>query len=446
VKHNPNCELCQNNRPFEIPPDLYNALKRGKLVIFAGAGISTESSNVYTYSLNDELINDLGYSPEIAKLALPDLVSLFENQDNGRRKLLMKIRGRIQYVKSFKKLFNAATSFHQELADIHQISEIVTTNWDDFFEQVCDAVPFVIPKDFTFWELPERRVLKIHGSINNLNTIVASRTDYNKCQENLAQGLIGSFLKTILATKTIVYCGYSLNDSDFQQIQETLSKEMGQFMPHAYFVTINPCIRDKIDTSKITPIVTDATYFMHGLKKKLISDKIMNDPSIYNDVESELDILHRIHTKLLCRYDLEINPIIIYTYSFQDGISDALEHGLFNRRTGKYLCPTFIGNRINNYENILKRKEKIGKYWDVAYIDGYIYGLSFFIVPKSVRSKMPLYYILGYDEDIYDKKDFDRLLKNKEIYNIKAHKAAVNIYKRELKDKDLIPHHTPFLL
>lgn len=440
------CELCKNNLPFEIPTDLYQALRQGKLVVFAGAGVSTESANVFPYTLYDELCDDLGIESQETNLSFPDLVSRFENQDNGRRKLLSKIRRRIQYVKSFKKLFYVATSFHRELADIHQIHEIVTTNWDDFFEQVCDAVPFVVPEDFMFWELPERRVLKIHGSINNLNTIIASRSDYDECQNNLTGGTIGGFLRVLLATKTIVYCGYSFGDPDFQLINEALTREMGKLMPHAYIVTIDDKISQKISSSKITPIMTDATYFLHCLKNKLISDKIMIDPEVYLYVDAELDVLHDIHTKVLDKYDLKANPSLIYTYSFQDGLSDALEYGLRSRRTGMFLCPTYIERQIENYLQLLREKEEKGKYWDVAYIEGFIQGLSYFIAPKDIRAGMPLFYILGCNEMILDKKDFDRLLKNAKNYDSKAYKSAVSIYKKTCEGTDLVPQHTPFLL
>lgn len=176
MRHSPDCVQCKLNRPFKIPQDMYDALKEGKLVVFAGAGISTESAKAFPSSLYDELCDDLKIEAKNTELPFPDLVSLFEDQDNGRRKLLSKIRERVRYAKSFRKLFDLVTSFHRELADIHQIREIVTTNWDDFSEQLCDAVPFVVPKDFMLWEIPERRVLKIHGSIDNFNTIVASRS------------------------------------------------------------------------------------------------------------------------------------------------------------------------------------------------------------------------------------------------------------------------------
>ena len=33
-----------------------------------------------------------------------------------------------------------------------QIENIITTNWDDFFERECGATPYVSPEDFALWE------------------------------------------------------------------------------------------------------------------------------------------------------------------------------------------------------------------------------------------------------------------------------------------------------
>jgi hypothetical protein len=444
--HNPDCEICRNNKPFEIPGDLYESLKDGKLVIFAGAGVSTESTNVFPYSLYDELCDDIGIDPKNCKLLFPDLVSLFEQQDNGRRKLLAKIRGRVQYIKSFIKLFTLSTRFHHELADIHQIDEIITTNWDDFFEIVCDAVPFVISKDFVFWEIPERKVFKIHGSINNLSTIIASKSDYEKCRKELSQGVIGSYLRVLLATKTIVYCGYAFNDPDFLEIHEILTKEMNEILPHAYMVTLDKHISEKIGSFRITPILTDATFFLHSLKEKLIADEIINSPEIYRDVIEQLAVLRNIHTNVMHTYDIKRNPSIIYTYSYQDGLLDALERGLTKHGTGEYLCQVFIENNISNYLNIMKKKEKERKYWDVAYIEGYIRGLMYFITPKSLRSQIPYFYIMGRNEMIFDKERFDKLLKNEKSYDAKVYRSAVKLYQKRFTGEDIIPEHTPFLL
>jgi hypothetical protein len=101
------------------------------------------------------------------------------------------------------------------MSTIWQFSDIVTTNWDDFFERECLALPFVAPEDFVFWGVPGRRVLKIHGSMLNLGSIVATREDYTACSEKLTANLIGGSLKHILGIHTAVFVGYSLRDDDF---------------------------------------------------------------------------------------------------------------------------------------------------------------------------------------------------------------------------------------
>jgi len=66
---------------------------------------------------------------------------------------------------------------------------------------------------------------------------------------------------------------------------------MKRFMPHAYIVTTDKHMPGKADISNITHIMTDATYFLHCLKERLISDNIMTDPDVYHDANLELDAL-----------------------------------------------------------------------------------------------------------------------------------------------------------
>ena len=76
-----------------------------------------------------------------------------------------------------------------------------------------------------------RFVLKIHGSIDNLSSVIATSEDYEKCYKQLQNGIIGATLKNILATKTVVFIGFSFGDEDFAQIMEYLRNEMGELYP-----------------------------------------------------------------------------------------------------------------------------------------------------------------------------------------------------------------------
>src|SRR5687768_8622807 len=94
------CAVCKNNLPFEIPNEIIDALVNEQLVIFAGAGISTESKLIFKETLYEDVAFDLDLEPE-EELSFPKLMSLFCNQKNGRQKLLEKIKERFDYCQKF---------------------------------------------------------------------------------------------------------------------------------------------------------------------------------------------------------------------------------------------------------------------------------------------------------------------------------------------------------
>ena len=44
------CAICKEQKPFVMPKEILDAAKNGELVLFCGAGISTENKNVLPYS------------------------------------------------------------------------------------------------------------------------------------------------------------------------------------------------------------------------------------------------------------------------------------------------------------------------------------------------------------------------------------------------------------
>src|ERR1051326_6856064 len=137
-----NCEHCRNRLEFQLPDHLLDQVTTGNAVIFAGAGVSTESNSVFPWTLYDEVHEDLGLAAT-DKPPFPRLMSLYCIRPDGRRNLLEKIRARFAYVQSFPELYRTATRFHRELATLFQIDIYVTTNWDSYFEKECGATPFV---------------------------------------------------------------------------------------------------------------------------------------------------------------------------------------------------------------------------------------------------------------------------------------------------------------
>jgi hypothetical protein len=100
-----------------MPERLVNACIDGDLVVFAGAGISTETPTVLPFTLYEHVAAELGIDPS-AGLSFPALMSKFE-ATRGRIALLAVIKERLDYIRSFPSIDGQASSFHAELAGVY---------------------------------------------------------------------------------------------------------------------------------------------------------------------------------------------------------------------------------------------------------------------------------------------------------------------------------------
>lgn len=436
----PECDMCKHDLPIELPQHLVQAAQNSRLVIFAGAGVSTERNSVFPSSFMDDVRRDLQGATD--SLPFPDLMSLFCERPDGRSKLLLKIRGRINYVRSHPELYWTATGFHRELSTIWQIQEIITTNWDDFFEQECGATPFITDKDLAFWSQPGRRVLKLHGSIHSLGDIVVTRDDYERCYQQLSTGVLGSRLKTLLSDRTVVFVGYSLNDPDLKRILESLDLEMGQLRPTYYIVTPESVA----DTNALLPnlrhLRTDGAFFLKTLKTALLK----SEHNLPDDRFERLPRLRRrlgsAHNALFRQRPQAKYPETIYCASYQDGLMHALDRAQSRARTGEYSHRCALVEKFRQYEEIRKARLRKRNYWDVAYTEGYMNGLMLLIADEDLTKAIPIYYVFGARDEPVTFTAYCRLAARA----AKLHRASFEQARRLVKRHgDLTVHHTPFL-
>lgn len=135
------CAICKNNKPFTLPKEIIDAVLNGELVLFCGAGTSTESKNVLSFSLYTSIKDELNIKDE--DISFPDLMQQYCSQSNGRKKLLKRIREKFDYIHSFPELERQASAFHRELAQIYPIRTIVTTNWIHILKIIAERPPSV---------------------------------------------------------------------------------------------------------------------------------------------------------------------------------------------------------------------------------------------------------------------------------------------------------------
>lgn len=442
---NCDCEICKHFHEFELHHDLIESFLRGDVAIFAGAGISTESRRVLKNTFYEEVAGENGKIN--SNLSFPDLMQEYCEQPNGRFKLLQKIENRFNHIFSFPELEHSATLFHKELATFFPQKTIVTTNWDTYFEKYCGATPFVTDKDLVFWNEAKRKVLKIHGSINNYGSIVASTSDYKECEKSLDKGIIGSILKTILATQTVVFVGYSLSDFDFTNIYNFVQKQMEGLHKQAYVVTPFENEREKFIDLGLIPIITDGTFFMQKIKQYAVEKGIMLPDSTYDYAYELLEILYEEHEILHEKVNCHKHPQILYASSYQDGMIHALQRAIQLRSTGHYSHACNIRGVFDPYLEIQKERLKKKIYEDVAYIEGYTNSLIYLLLNEEERKEEfpPLYYAFGVKDELYTFEDFEAILSTLP----KKHKAS---YNRTLKKVGTLEsnegvdfHHPPWL-
>jgi hypothetical protein len=438
--HNADCFFCRNFHEFELPSHLLQEMLEGRVVLFAGAGISTEGKQVLPSTLYEDVLEEINCPDTVS---FPELMARFCERPNGRAELLRKIRKRFDYISSFPQLYRLASRFHRELSTLFLIESIVTTNWDDYFEQESGAIPFVTGEDFVFWSTPGRKVFKIHGSINNLGSIVATSQDYEACYERLQSGILGSSLKMMLATKTILYMGYSFSDDDFLRIHSLLKEEMGSVFPMAYIVTLDQSNDERYRNAGLKPIFTDATYFLSVLKRHVIEDNHMVGDEQFEKIGKALRRIHRAHLDLTHQTDFAKCPDVLYTAFYQDGLIQSFQRMLALGNTGYYSHRCNVTQAITAYEEMRKDKLKLKRYGDVAYIDGYVNAMYFLLAGDKERKLLPIYYVFGAKDQPVTLAEFKKLRRRAGALHKSAYRS---VQKGADRMTDMVPQHMPYFL
>lgn len=442
---NCDCAICKYQHDVDIPFELVNQILAGNVTLFTGAGISTESRDVLNITFYETILNKVAQTE--GDLDFPTLMEIFCGQANGRFKLLSEIKSRFDTVDSFPELKQSATRFHRELGTLFTIKNIITTNWDTYFERYCKATPFVVDSDLAFWEAADRRVLKIHGSIDNLSSIVATTNDYEACENRLNIGLIGSLLKTILATQTVIFIGYSLSDTDFSAIYNYVKEQMTQLQKQAYIVTPFPEEAEKFRELGLIPLVTDGAYFITQVKKHAVHEDLILSDVIF---EYASDLLYKVrneHERLHNEISVVEFPQAIHAATYQDGLMHALERALEMRNSGIYSDRCRLSSVASAYEEMKSDYIKNKSYNNAAYIEGYLNGLIYLLLDDEEREELyvPIYFAFGAKEDFFNFEDFKSFLE----LNPKAHKASLKSAKKIIASvknpESIVFHHPPWL-
>lgn len=124
------------------------------------------------------------------------------------------------YIQSLSSVDEAFVNEVEKLKQISQrnLSGVITTNYDCFFEDAFDGYRAFIGQDeLVFSQLQGiAEIYKIHGSVTNPSSIVIDQEDYNQFHKK--GKYLAAKLMTIFMEYPIIFIGYSLSDSDILSI------------------------------------------------------------------------------------------------------------------------------------------------------------------------------------------------------------------------------------
>jgi hypothetical protein len=323
------------------------------------------------------------------------------------------------------------------------IEDIITTNWDDFFERECMIDPFVYDRDMAFWDAAPRRLMKIHGSISNFGSIVATTNDYRESFKRLNNGPLGAQLKSLISRKTVVYVGYSLSDPNYLRLLRNIAKMMGGSIRQSYFISPDIDLKKLANAPvSLVPVNTDGAYFFEQVRTHFADSGLVIRDEAFAACEIFFDILADKHNKTADAYLKTRHPLLILALGYQDGLAHALQRLLKLKKRGDYHSPSGVQSRIGGYELRINELVRRKDYWNAAYASGYQNALLFLLLQnEDRRAPHPPFF------DVPVKIGRDSLAAILRFPKEKIPKtlaAQLNRINRSAKP-GLVPDHTPYL-
>ncbi|MEK4444149.1 MULTISPECIES: SIR2 family protein [unclassified Niallia] len=238
------------------------ASENNKLVIFVGAGVSANSGMPTWNELIKEFAKDLG-DFEVDKS--PDLymkIPQYYFNERGEKEYFEKLN------QIFRKKKYKSNPIHKEIFKLKP-THIITTNYDTLLEEAAIEEGQFFHTVKHDLDLPydnfNKTIIKMHGDFENRN-IVLKEDDYLNYSSNFT--LIESYIKSLIATNTVLFIGYSVNDSNFNLIFQWVKNILRNHFQPAYL----------IESSKRYSRIEHAYYKNRGINI-LYDDEVNNLPN-----------------------------------------------------------------------------------------------------------------------------------------------------------------------
>lgn len=263
-----------------------------KLVIFVGAGVSINSGLPSWYSLIKVLKEDIGINKEDTEDPLQVAQVYFNQRKN--KEYVEKIREALHYKKG------KYNSLHEVLFDLKP-EHIVTTNYDDFLEQVIKkrALSFSViksDKDFPY-AANTNLLVKIHGDLDN-DDFILKEDDYLNYEAD--HPLFEAFIKAIFSTKLVLFVGYSYSDVNLKIILQKVRNILGKDYQSSYLLT-----HENVSAYKRDYLRNKGVNVVSYLENKNFINGYLNG-------DNSKHIMFRIYNEKLSSYGQDLLDLLVF--------------------------------------------------------------------------------------------------------------------------------------
>ena len=202
---------------YQYIQDITKAAKNDNLIFFIGAGISRLSD----YPQWGELVNKYHI-----KLYGEEKKDDYSSDEYLRiPQIFHDVEGEEAYDKVLEDVFSVdrdTNSIHEKILAMNPV-HIITTNYDDLIEKACwqrgQYLSVISSEEDIARATSSRYLLKVHGDFTKGykgKHVVLKESDYMNYERNFP--LISNLMKTLMATHTIVFIGYSLGDYNINSL------------------------------------------------------------------------------------------------------------------------------------------------------------------------------------------------------------------------------------
>lgn len=228
---------------IDWPEDLVRDIAARRSVLFLGAGVSRNAMNVHGVHPREwidllrhfaSLVNESNQQSEILQcIADADLLTACELA----RKYLSQSAFKSELLKEFVGNAYRPAKIHDDLSAVDS-RIVMTTNFDKLYENRANQLQdnTVIVKHYydkdvaDVFRRQERVVLKVHGTIDLVDNMIFTRSQYALARRDYAH--FYQVLRGLFVSHTFIFLGASMRDPDMQLLLEDHAYRFEGSRPH----------------------------------------------------------------------------------------------------------------------------------------------------------------------------------------------------------------------